>query len=414
MVEESRLPVIPGTCRVDDLALSPHNLSTVHLATLDLPATIAMTDITLREGRQVAGLATTLEEVGRYAEAAANLGLRRFEVFNRLDEISMVAQCTNADVQVLVPPGEVFGAGATYDFSAYAEAGASTLSLVSMALNPALGTLPDTIAGQPVSQDLLEDRVSLAVAAAKATGLQTNLLVLDFLRADLSVVLGLTRAALEAGADGVRLDDCCAPAPPSVYRSVVAQVRAAHPETQIAIHSHNDFGLALASQLAAVEGGADVVEGAALGMGEKAGVADLGMLAVALHLLYGYDTGVRTEQIGDFADFAAQLWNEPIPPHAPGVGRTAFGCVTDVHYLPGVLPQTFSAWPPQLIGRRTKVPTSGLMGPHALRLRLSSAGLRVPEESLTELVEAVRAEVRTLRRDLSDAELSELSAAHIR
>ena len=399
-----------GDMSPSEFGLSHHNLSSSHLATLNLSPTVSVTDLSLREGRQVGGLDLRLADIERYAELAAEAGVSNFEVFNKVDEIKVVAEASRAGVQVLVPPGEVFGRALRPDFSAYADAGATTLSLVSMALNPALGSLPDTIAGEPMSEALMQERVYAAIQQALETGLKVNLLILDFLRADLETVLNLTQVALDAGADGIRLDDCCAPATPSVYRSVVERIRRANPDITIAIHSHNDFSLALATQLAAVEGGANVVEGSVLGLGEKAGVAEIGMLAVALHLFYGYETGVRTDQIATLSDLASELWREAIPSHAPGVGVTAFGCVTDVHYLPGILPTTFNAWPSTMVGRQPSVPMSGLSGPNGLGRRLRMIGIDPSTVDLPELLARVKAAVAETHRDPTDSEMFSLAS----
>jgi len=58
----------------------------------------------------------------------------------------------------------------------------------------------------------------------------------------------------------------------------------------VEVHTHNDFGMAVATELAGVEAGAEVVHSCANGLGERTGNAALEELIVALHVLYGYDT----------------------------------------------------------------------------------------------------------------------------
>ena len=65
------------------------------------------------------------------------------------------------------------------------------------------------------------------------------------------------------------------------------------PDIPLAIHSHNDFELGTAGQLAALEGGAEVLEGCINGLGERAGVPNLAVLAPVLEMMYGYDTGMQ-------------------------------------------------------------------------------------------------------------------------
>ena len=74
----------------------------------------------------------------------------------------------------------------------------------------------------------------------------------------------------------------------------------------ISTHCHDDFGLAVANSLAAVEAGATQVHVAVNGLGERAGNASLEEVVMALHVIYKYKTGVNTRllystsQIGFF------------------------------------------------------------------------------------------------------------------
>jgi len=53
------------------------------------------------------------------------------------------------------------------------------------------------------------------------------------------------------------------------------------------IHTHNDFGLALANSITAVMSGAEVVHGCVNGIGERTGNCSTEEVAVALQILMG-------------------------------------------------------------------------------------------------------------------------------
>ena len=61
-------------------------------------------------------------------------------------------------------------------------------------------------------------------------------------------------------------------------------------EVPVHWHGHDDFGLATAAAVAAVQAGATWVQGTVNGMGERAGNADLVEVALALEALYGIPT----------------------------------------------------------------------------------------------------------------------------
>ena len=104
--------------------------------------------------------------------------------------------------------------------------------------------------------------------------------------------------------------------------------------------------------MAALEGGAEILEGTINGLGERAGVPNLAVLAAILEIIYGYDTGIKLDEMQDLAEWVADVWNQPIPDHLAGHGRTAFSHAAEVHY---VLPKgdewSFNAWSPRVLGR---------------------------------------------------------------
>ncbi len=71
------------------------------------------------------------------------------------------------------------------------------------------------------------------------------------------------------------------------------------------VHTHNDFGMAVATELAGVEAGAEVVHSCANGLGERTGNAALEELIVALHVLYGYDTQYDLANCPSWASWSA-------------------------------------------------------------------------------------------------------------
>ena len=81
----------------------------------------------------------------------------------------------------------------------------------------------------------------------------------DATRSDPAFVAEVCRAAIEAGATTINLPDTVGYALPDEYASFVRDVRARCPELDgvtVAVHCHNDLGLAVANSLAGVAAGA--------------------------------------------------------------------------------------------------------------------------------------------------------------
>ncbi len=89
----------------------------------------------------------------------------------------------------------------------------------------------------------------------------------------------------------------------------------------IHFHGHNDFGLATAGAVAAVRAGASWVHGTINGMGERAGNANLGEVAMALHALYGTETNLRLEKLREVSRRVQKLSGYELEPWKPVIGR---------------------------------------------------------------------------------------------
>ena len=89
-------------------------------------------------------------------------------------------------------------------------------------------------------------------------------------------------------------------------------------------HFHNDFGLANANSLAAIEEGAEVVHSTVLGMGERAGQASTEQMALALELLYGIKTGVKLDRLYNLTQVVQKLTGRVTPLNQPVAGSAMY------------------------------------------------------------------------------------------
>ena len=89
-------------------------------------------------------------------------------------------------------------------------------------------------------------------------------------------------------------------------------------------HGHDDFGLASAAAIAAVQAGASWVQGTVNGMGERAGNADLVEVALALEALYGIPTRLDLTQARALSRLVAERAGTPLPPWKAVTGEALF------------------------------------------------------------------------------------------
>jgi len=152
----------------------------------------------------------------------------------------------------------------------------------------------------------------------------------DATRSDPVFVAEVCRAAIEAGATTINLPDTVGYSLPDEYAAFVAAVRRLCPELEqvaVAVHCHDDLGLAVANTLAGVGAGASQVECTVNGIGERAGVAALEEVAMALRVradAYGYETGIDVGRIGHASRLVSEITGYAVQPNKAIVGANAF------------------------------------------------------------------------------------------
>jgi 2-isopropylmalate synthase len=214
----------------------------------------------------------------------------------------------------------------------------------------------------------------------------------DGYRDDAAYTLECLRAAAEAGAENVTLCDTNGSSLPfQVAAATKAMVDAL--DVPVGIHTHNDLECAVANSLAAVEEGADLVQGTMNGIGERTGNANLTSILPALQLKMGYSC-VDPEQLSrltGIAHFIDELLNITPDPDQPFVGRNAFAHKGGMH-VAGVSAdaRTFEHMDPALVGNERDLVVSELSGRGTVLGRAERAGIPLDDE------QAARA-VRTLK-----------------
>ena len=123
---------------------------------------------------------------------------------------------------------------------------------------------------------------------------------------------------------------------------------------RLAVHFHNDLGLATANTLAAIRAGTDVVQCTVNGMGERAGNASLEEVVIALSLnerTYGCRPKIDTVRLTALSRLVAEETGIDVPSNKPITGRSVFSSGAGLHQ-DGLLkdPHTYLPFSPTLVG----------------------------------------------------------------
>jgi D-citramalate synthase len=103
------------------------------------------------------------------------------------------------------------------------------------------------------------------------------------------------------------------------------------PAVHFDFHGQNDYGLATANSLGAVEVGARGVHTSVNGLGERAGNAHLAEVVAAIHDMSGFRTGVDESKLCAMSEMVSAFSGKTISSNTPIVGRDVFTHTAGVH-----------------------------------------------------------------------------------
>jgi isopropylmalate/homocitrate/citramalate synthase len=164
----------------------------------------------------------------------------------------------------------------------------------------------------------------------------------------------------------------------------------------LSVHCHNDFGLATANTLTAIECGARAPHVCVNGIGERAGNAAFEEVVLGIETLYGIRTGIQTEKIHELSRLVEELSGVPVAANKALVGYNAFSHEAGIH-THGVLAHSLTYEPlqPGLVGRQRKMILGKHTGKAAIAEKLKERGISAPDPLLLELLRRVKLETES-------------------
>jgi isopropylmalate/homocitrate/citramalate synthase len=263
-----------------------------------------------------------------------------------------------------------------------------------------------------VSRDDMLRRIANAVSFAAERGITVAYFGVDGTRAAPAFFEQAYRTAVDAGAREVVVVDTLGVATPEAAAALVTRTReSVGTAIPIHFHGHNDFGLATASAVAAVRAGARWIHGTMNGMGERAGNANLGEIALALHALYGVETSLRLDRVRALSERVRDLSGYALEPWKPLVGENLFrresGAVaSQFHDPPSIEPYSS-----ELVGATRGIVLGKKSGLDSIRIKAEELGVALDDEARARVLAAVKELGERERRLVSDEEFLALARA---
>lgn len=214
----------------------------------------------------------------------------------------------------------------------------------------------------------------------------------DAFRSDREFLVRIINQVIAAGATTINVPDTVGYATPAEYGALFKYLKenvTGIDKVKLSAHCHNDLGMATANTIAAIENGADQIEGTINGLGERAGNVAIEEVAVALHIrkdVYNFGTDINLQEIKRTSNLVSQLTGVVIQPNKAIVGKNAFAHESGIHQ-DGMLknPETYEIITPALIGE-SEIPLAlgKHSGRHAFKDRAIKMGYELSDEKLNE------------------------------
>jgi isopropylmalate/homocitrate/citramalate synthase len=365
---------------------------------------VGLYDTTLRDGEQTVGVVLDPGQKVEIARLLDELGVERIEAgFPRVseDDWEAVKRVAAAGLKA-----EIWGFSRAVpaDLEALAE-----LDVRFSVIESPISDLKLTAIG--VSREKMLERITGAMRFASEHDIHAAFFGVDSTRAERGFYDRVYQAAVEAGALEVVVVDTLGIASPEAVGELVAHtVELVGPGVPVHFHGHNDFGVATASAAAAVRAGASWIHGTINGMGERAGNADLGELAVALRALYGVETNLRLDRVRAVSERVRALSGYELEPWKPVTGETLYtresGAVaSQFHDPPSIEPYSS-----QLVAAERSIVLGKRSGLDSIRIKAEELGLDIPSERHAELLTRVKRLGMDKRGLVTDDEFRELVA----
>jgi isopropylmalate/homocitrate/citramalate synthase len=384
--------------------ISPYNFVPEVLNTFQLPPRVSIHDATLRDGEQTPGVVFSIADKVAIAEKLAEIGVDRIEAgmpavseqdFQAIKEISRLG---------LKSKIYTFARAMNADIDKALECGCD-------------GVIIEIPIGYPklkyqfkwTWEDVLRKSVGV-INYAKSRGLYAVYFPYDTTRAreeDLRNLL--TRIMQEAPPDSIGVVDTMGCVLPEAMKYLVRLVKSLT-KLPVEVHTHNDFGMAVATELAGVEAGAEVVHSCANGLGERTGNAALEELIVALHVLYGYDTHYNLGKLPELGELVSRVSQFSIALNKPILGDRNFTRESGIGVdLVVKEPLAMFGTHPALTGRRGEVVLGKKSGKASITYNLEQMGIADADDvAVSEMLRRVKDKGIEKRGLLTQAEFKDI------
>lgn len=356
-----------------------------------LPKKVHIWDETLRDGEQTPGVALTIDEKIEIAKMLDDVGTAIVAVgFPAVSDAEKKAVKAIADEGLSKATVAAPARAVIQDIEACIDAGVDEVPIF-------IATSDFRLKYQlRMTRDEMLTRLTECIEFGREHGLVIDYIAEDSTRSDMEFLCQAFQTAIDAGADKICVADTVGFVRPEVMKHIMREIKSrlwtkSKYKVPMSVHCHDDFGLANANTLAAIEEGVTYPQVCVNAYGERAGNAAFEEVVMALEELYGIDTGIETEKLYGLSRLVEKNFIIPIPLHKAICGDNAFTHSSGIHSH-GQLTHSMTYEPisPSKVGRKREFHLGKFVGRHFVEYLLKMGGVNATPEQAREITDRVK------------------------
>jgi len=416
-------PKMVGPWNVKDKwCVSPYNFEEEVVSQFpNKPKQIRVRDVTLCEGQHQPGVRFTLEEQLTLAIALREAGINRtkalignFKAFEFAQAIKK--EIPDEHIDVIFP---------IIDYDEYGDSDKKVLEDMERLAKYGVDELcfpgynswntPYRLTSKYSKQHMLE-RYAKMTEEARKMGFEVECGPVDGTRMPWEDLNELFSTFIQAGATSIAIYDSYGVITPYGMKYLVEKTKALY-DVPVLVHVHADLGSAEASTIAGVLGGAEYVDLALLGLGDRAGNSSLEEVVMQLEMNYGIETGVKVDKLLEACRVAEKVSGIYLPYIKPITGANVFINESEAHAsmilsegLNAKYVASHEAFSPTVVGAIREVKFGDISSSGAMiRIRLEQLGLPTDEATIKKVGLEMKQLLSDAKKFLSLEEFDELA-----
>jgi len=235
--------------------------------------------------------------------------------------------------------------------------------------------------------------IKRTVAYAREKGVKVNAYLEDWsngYKDNKAYVFGLMELIKDSGIEHFMLPDTLGVMSPAEVRAALEDMQIRFPEQNFDFHPHNDYGLAVANCMAAVETGIKNLHCTVNCLGERAGNVSLAELAVVLKDKMGIKTAIDETHLADVSKMVERFSGKWLSANMPIVGEDVFTQTAGIHAdgdVKGGLYETQLS--PERFDRKRTYALGKLSGKASVLKNIEELGISLSPENLKKVLDRV-------------------------